>query len=370
LPELSIVGSGSYRSEDNTFAGHPESNKSQSVSQVDLNYLSGAYPFALFGKNMTVAVTYQHLYDFNRSWQFPYNFRDQDLSFDMAVDYDQDGGLSAWGLSYAVQILDSLSAGLTLNIWDDGIGLNNWTQDTRLSGSGQMGTIPLHEVYSKLDDYEFQGINCNIGFLWRINEAITLGGVYKTAFSGDISHRETLYEEITSSQDPGNPLWHAESNNNYDEDLDMPASYGIGISYRFSDNLSVAFDLYRTEWDDMIYTDHLGNKTSAISGVSEQASDIDPTTQIRTGLEYLFITETAIIPVRAGLFYDPAPSEGGSDDFYGITLGSGYARGPFAFDAGYQFRFGNNVGSAIYKTGNLEQDVREHILYTSLIFHF
>ena len=91
---------------------------------------------------------------------------------------------------------------------------------------------------------------------------------------------------------------------------------------------------------------------------------------MRTGAEYLIIRPKYIVPLRAGLFYDPAPSEGSSDNFYGITVGSGIAWQRFIFDVSYQFRFGNNVGSAIYKTGELSQDVREHTLYASLIVHF
>ena len=101
----------------------------------------------------------------------------------------------------------------------------------------------------------------------------------------------------------------------------------------------------------MIFTDHEGVATSAISGVEESQSDISATVQIRAGAEYLLIKPKYIIPLRAGIFYDPAPSEGSSDNIYGVTIGSGFAWKQFVFDAGYQLRFGNDVGSAIYKSG-------------------
>jgi len=43
---------------------------------------------------------------------------------------------------------------------------------------------------------------------------------------------------------------------------------------------------------------------------------------IRLGAEYLAINsrESYAVPIRAGLFYDPAPAEGSPDDIYGLSL--------------------------------------------------
>jgi len=371
LPEVSIVGAGYGRSEDNTFGDHPEADGSQSSSDINLNYLSAAYPFNLFDRNMIVALTYQHLYDFNRSWQFEFLYNEDGLIFDRQVDYEQEGGLSAIGFSYAIQIIPTLSAGITMNIWDDGIGNNSWKQDTSLSGPGSLGIFQLYEKYHNIDEYSFQGINFNLGFLWRFNESLTIGGVFKTPFTADVKHDQGLSDTIDLVKSPfAGTIWDLQESGSYDEEMDMPASYGIGISYRFSDDFTAAFDLYRTEWDDMIYTDHNGMAKSAVSGVEESRSEIDPTIQVRLGAEYLIIKPTYLVPLRAGLFYDPAPSEGGSDDIYGFTLGSGFAWKQFVFDAGYQFRYGHDVGSAIFKTGELSQDLQEHTFYASLIVHF
>ena len=57
----------------------------------------------------------------------------------------------------------------------------------------------------------------------------------------------------------------------------------------------------------MVYIDHEGKKTSAISGLDESESDIDATVQARAGVEYLIIKPKYLVPLRAGLFYDPAP---------------------------------------------------------------
>ena len=150
----------------------------------------------------------------------------------------------------------------------------------------------------------------------------------------------------------------------------MPMSYGMGIGYRFSDQLTASFDIYRTEWDDFILTDENGNKTSAISFKPEKDSDIDPTIQIRAGMEYLIIKNKYVIPIRGGVFSDPAPAEGSPDNYYGFSVGSGLAKGRLVWDIVYQYRFGNDVTDYIYETLDFSQDVKEHTLYSSIIFHF
>jgi long-chain fatty acid transport protein len=92
---------------------------------------------------------------------------------------------------------------------------------------------------------------------------------------------------------------------------------------------------------------------------------------VRIGGEYLFIPRTGItvIPLRAGLFYDPEPSEGDVKNFYGFSVGSGIAYKGVIFDMAYQFRWGKGVD-----TGNLiqgsEADVYQHTFLASLILHF
>jgi long-subunit fatty acid transport protein len=285
------------------------------------------------------------------------------------VDYRQEGGLSAVGISYALQATPKLSFGLTMNIWDEGLG-NTWKQKTSYTAEGVLGSFVLHEKYNNFDKYSFSGINCNVGMLWRVTGALTFGLVYKTPFTADIQHHTSLEQTILVKDTTQPPLFVISTQNTFDEELEMPASYGMGIAYRFSDHLTTSFDIYRTEWGDMIYEDYLGNRTSAISGVKEEKSDIDATVQARAGIEYLIIRSSYLIPLRAGIFYDPAPSEKSSDEFYGFSLGSGFAMDKYIFDVGYQFRFGRGVGAAIFKSGELSQDVQEHSLYCSLILHF
>ena len=106
---------------------------------------------------------------------------------------------------------------------------------------------------------------------------------------------------------------------------------------------------------------------------SKDESDIDPTCQVRFGMEYLLVNPKShyVIPLRAGLFYDPVPAQASPDDYYGFSLGSGFSMGRCAFDIAYQYKFGNDVGDSMTDESiPQDQDVEEHMVYSSFIIYF
>jgi len=362
-PEVSIVGAYFQRDEDNTFGERPDASGLEDVSKGSVNYLSATYPFNALNRNMVISINYQNLYDFTRHWKFPLVSESGDLSLSQKVKIEQEGNLAAIGFAYCVQVTPRLSFGLTLNIWEDGLYDNGWEQNTKQSGSGTFLGLPFSYTRHNTEEYSFSGLNANLGMLWNLTNNITIGAVLKTPFTADLEHRSTSDLTTTTNSSSTPP-------SDKDEKLDMPMSYGIGFSYRFSDRFTAVIDIYRTEWDDYLLTDADGNETSPINNKSKDEADIDPTNQLRVGCEYLHIADSYVVPIRGGFFYDPAPAEGSPDEYYGISLGSGYARGKVVFDIAYQFRWGNDVGSHLYEGLDFSQDMREHTLYTSIIYHF
>jgi long-subunit fatty acid transport protein len=318
---------------------------------------------------MVVSANYQNLYDLTRDWDFVLNQSSNGLAVAQDVDYDQDGTLSAWGIAYCIQILPQFSFGVTLNFWEDGIYKNKWKQTVDQKGSGTFAGNNFTFNSRSRDKYDFSGINANLGILWNVTSKLNLGAVFKTPFTADIKHKSSFSSSIRFPDFPAADSSFSDSSTEH-QDLDMPMSYGIGLAYRFSDNFTASFDVYRTEWDDFELKDSEGNKISPISGLPSSESDVDPTYQVRMGAEYLFIQPKYVIPIRGGVFYDPAPAEGSPDNYYGFSLGSGIGIGRFIFDIAYQYRFGNDVGSSMMENLDFSEDVKEHTLYGSMIFHF
>jgi long-subunit fatty acid transport protein len=226
-------------------------------------------------------------------------------------------------------------------------------------------TTEIKDRYS-----QFRGINANFGLFWHISKLFTLGAVVKTPFEASLKHEFNFRQTQTFGSPVDTTVANTQSITE-DVDLDMPLQYGLGLACRISDTFTIDLDVYRTHWSDFILTDSRGNKFSPIDGRPENESDVDDTTQVRLGGEYLFVLQEKeiIVPLRGGFFYDPEPSEGGTRDFFGFSVGSGIAYKRFIFDAAYQFRWGNNVD-----TGNLiatsEADIYQHTILASIILHF
>jgi long-subunit fatty acid transport protein len=392
LPEVSVVGAVNANSSDFFSSSHSEVNTSSSVNTDNLNYISAAYPFVLWGKNMGISLNYQHLYDFTK--EYSYNFRDDATStsqFELfgsqittvstsntesKTTFDQQGSLGALGLAYAVKLSQEFWLGLTLNIWracsDSNRGWESTVfRNTEVSGSVQtyqdgilvsdvpIGPLATSSMYRDLYE-DFAGENFNLGFIWDVNSHVTLGGVIKTPFKAEMNHIST-----NLSLDP--PTVSEEVR------INMPMSYGAGIAYRFSDNLTIDLDLYKTLWSDYTITDSQGNEFNAVTGSLRSQSNIKDTTQLRLGGEYLHIPEKGniIIPFRAGLFYDPEPMEGDVKDFYGVSIGSGIVYKQFVFDAAYQFRWGRNQDADnLIPNADARVDEKQHTLLASIIYHF
>jgi long-chain fatty acid transport protein len=368
-PEVSVVGAYYQRTEKNTFGTNPEASGEQDFSNYNLNYLSAVYPFSLFKRNMIVSASHQYLYDFSRSMTFPASYSDLQSTSYGELDIDIQGGLTALGIAYSVQVSPNFSAGFTLNFWQDGLFEDEFKFDMTYSGAGTSNNGNFIIDESRSDTYSYRGFNTNLGLLWTVDPRVTIGFVVKTPFTVDLEH---TYQYEMDQIYPANPSLSASDSRKFDtdEELDIPRSYGLGIAYRYSDNLTTSLDLYRIEWDDFIYRDEDGAEVSPITGRSPGDSQIDPTHQIRVGVEYLRITDDYVIPIRGGIFYDPAPGAGEPDPFYGYSCGTGFSKGKIVFDVAYQYRFGRDVAAFILEDLDFSQDMREQTLYASVIYHF
>jgi long-subunit fatty acid transport protein len=364
-PECSAVTSLFHRYEDIRFGTNPEADGSHDIFDANINYLSLSYPFKLLNREMIVSLSYQHLYDFNREWDFTLHQEVGRQISDNNWTYKQSGSLSALGISYSARIIPQLSLGFTLNVWDSDLSPNRWEETYQKITTGELLGYPLLEKYNRLESHSLDGFNFNVGLLWYINYHWTFGAVFKSPFKADVKHK---FQETSVTE---TPFFKSESQDYIlDEELELPMSYGIGFVYNVSDNFSISADIYRTEWDDCIYRDADGNETSPITDGSP--SDIKPTHQVRMGFEYRFINKEKqyLVPIRGGVFYDPAPAAGNPDDFYGIAMGLGFSKNEwFSLDIAYQYRFGNDTGYHLVKGREFSQDVDEHMVYLSLIWY-
>jgi len=364
-PEISAVISYDKRNEQRSFADNPGASGSYSIKLSDLNYLSAAYPFTLNEKNMIVSLNYQTLYDFNKEVQATYQYNQPfpGPSGNRDTNKETVGYLKALSPAFAMQITPVFSAGITINWFSNDLGCK-WKTTYTDNLVGTFAGFPYYRNVQYEDEYEFDGVNFNLGMLWNINSFLTLGAVYKTPFDADVHYREA-YQVSGSTQNTPYTVVVDE-----DQTMRMPASYGAGLAWRFSDLFTMDLDVYRTNWQDYVIKQADGREISPITGQERSKANTQPTHQLRVGGEYLFLKETYVIPARAGLFYDPEPTANSPDDFFGLSVGSGVAKGSVVFDMAYQFRWGNGVRMVRLGQEEVEQKVQQHTVYMSLIYHF
>jgi long-subunit fatty acid transport protein len=336
---------------------------------------------------MIVSLNFQHLYDFNKKVIYSYDTADPvapALSLNNNVDYDQEGSWMAISPAIAVQITPQISLGVTFNIWDHGMSDNQWISKYSSQGTGTFAGDPFN-VNTRIEErYEMDGLkidsfnpshwentNFNLGMLWEVTGRLTIGAVFKSPFRARL-HRDYHYNSIVTF--PNSPAANSNTETHRSEtvSLDMPLSYGMGLAFRPNDLLTFDIDVYRTHWSDYALHDADGNVLNPITGKRQQESDVRDTTQVRIGGEYLiiFLKKNMVVPIRAGVFYDPEPADGSPDDFFGVTFGTGIARKSFVYDIAYQYRFGRDVRSTTVGSEDSSQDVDQHTIYMSVIYHF
>jgi long-subunit fatty acid transport protein len=264
---------------------------------------------------------------------------------------------------------------MALNIWPRILG-NGWEQEVDVSAQGRvvMGNrlVPFTSTGHIKEEFDFSGFNVTVGFLWHVNPMFTLGGVFRSPYTAKVKHRHASRLDVTFQPDTANATTMPAGLEFSDTlDMDMPMSYGLGLSARLSDSLTLSLDVARVHWSDFTLEestqdDVLLVENGAPSGKGEGVlrGRSDDTTSVRLGGEYLWIRPQYTLPLRAGVFYDPEPSDGSTDDFYGFSLGSGLAVGSFLFDVAYTFRTGKVKSEATDTT------VNQHRILASVIYHF
>jgi len=346
--EISVVGS-FMRRKENTNLGN------FTISESELNYMSIVYPFYL-NRIMVVALTYQRLYDLNRNWEFYLVKNKDNLSYKSQWHYNQEGSLSAIGLSYCTEVTPNIYFGGTINFWND----NQWTQDYLNYREGFINNNPFKSTYRQFEEYSFKGLNVNLGILWHYNDDISFGAVYKTKFEADIEHKIYLDNKKVDHRN---------------EKMKMPESVGFGVAFKVSKKFRLSSEIYKTYWNNFVYTNQDGTETNPITGrLINNTNNMKPTYQLRLGGEYKLIVNKDMkyaIPIRAGIFYDPIPSQNNPDDVYGLSIGIGFSKiAYFSFDISYQYRFGNNIGDSYMDPElNFEQNINESNIYLSLILY-
>lgn len=399
-PELSLVYDFDWFGEDFSSTTHPELGGDFDVNLHKVNYFSAVYPipWTLAGRNFVVSLNYQRKYDFDRDLRV--RFLQLGASAGsvierlQTVDYKQRGILAALSPAFGFEITDTLSVGMVLNIYDQSLLPDNeWeVRQVNRIRTAIDGVIPPFGFvkFQQEERYRnFEGMNFTVGTLWKPTERLSIGAVYHSKFTADVDYM--LYQNVLVSNSLAGGILQRKRPQQYT----FPSAFGLGVAYRFpNDKLTLTFDVTRREWDQFVILDPHNlslamQRRSAVSGLPKWMSPHDPTYTVRLGMEYVFVNERKpkqdyLPSLRAGVFYDPEPSSGrpdrwyglgnatGSvDDYFGVTLGVGVLiKNRVNLDAAYVYRWGTDVRKDTFGLAGTDADVDQHILYFSTVIYF
>jgi long-subunit fatty acid transport protein len=222
--------------------------------------------------------------------------------------------------------------------------------------------------------------------MWSPHEALNLGFVYKTAFTGEValskSRTDSLFVEGSvpttnqaSSAELGTPVT-----------LDIPAAVGVGVSWRPRSRLTLSADYTHTFWSEGQINNFFGlparsapnRPAPAIPFPPLPYPTLDPTqaqhdtVQVRGGIEFVFILGRLKWPVRAGAFADHQyvqAADGTAPHFLGLTVGTGLVLGPVLLDVAYMHETGDYVAVSPEAMPR-PTSVRSRRLIGSVIYRF
>lgn len=244
-------------------------------SHFVMNFLSGAIPLKLGSMKVVAALALQRQIDLYSYGQ----------GYDGWDDYEYEGigGVDTATLGGGIQILPFFYAGFATNLW---FGKYEYTENYRADYKSE-------ETYS--------GMNFAFGAMLDLNGLMNpvplkIGVIARTPFKLKWEFKDDWEDD--------------------DGEIEMPLMLGFGTSYRFSEFFTVAADY-------------------ELRSYSESDQFEFDMNQFRLGLEYLLVTDFAVIPLRAGYYDHPtfwADENGDQIMGTGVGMGTGLIFEKFALD--------------------------------------
>jgi long-subunit fatty acid transport protein len=319
-PEASAVGlfnmktfKNEWSYNDPTIPYDTAGTDENSVSHIAPNFFSLAVPFKAADRNLVLAVAYNRMIDFGEA-------QSQDTIISgvkYESSYKQTGGLDAISPAIAFQLTPKVSLGLTGNIIVNG---STYTEE-------ENGTNGYYFNYE--ESMKFSGFNMHMGMLAQVNKQLSLGLAYRMPFE---LTRETSWEWEETI--PGLGTTTGSGNYLYEQKWTMPWMLGVGLAFRPSENMTLAFDYERRNFSSTEYT--FGPSPSVEMGWNN-------VNQFRVGMEYLFVGPTAVFPVRLGFRTNPQveyATQTFTDASWNDTEDSTGMNG-MVFTGGFGMKFGN-----------------------------
>ena len=390
-PELSLVGA---YNDFSTVRGL----SSDTFEGNTVDFAAFTWPVGAGEVRGAVQLSYQRAISFDGTRRVEEYVGDKLLRIDDGL---SDGGFDVIAAGTGLRLSRNVRAGLTVNRW-----LNGYSQNLNVSVLNPLSDRPRREFDL---DFRPSGWSFNFGLIVSPVETLNVAAVYKTPFAANVSLDKARRDYYGSAQDPYEITTNAWSSNSVR--LDFPSSFGVGLSWRARERLTLSADYTRRRWSRARILDYFelqrtpasdddGNPGQSppprffperqyptLGPVPDPADPADPArlvaqqdaVQIRAGVEWVLITGRIKIPLRGGYFNDrqitSAPG-GEAVRFNGVTAGTGLILGALQLDLAWVYEFGEYFVAAeaealqASSVPPIRYALTTNRLYASIIYRF
>ena len=347
------------------------SDKNVQVSSVRTNFPGGFIESTLFFTN---AVSTEI------STLFEQGISSEQISF---LEFEQEGIIDAITPSFALEITPTLSVGASFNYYQDSpfsdaairsrtkavtVGsLESRTRTTTSrtsSGTYDYGTLttvqiapdpvitnhvtnsgvftPLRsesvsrrtdriQTEGTLEEFtdmnDLQGYNANVGVLWTVSRYLSLGFSLDLPWTAEAKQTKRLRNTTTTYDSTRTQIIEVTSSEvveRKDVEFTFPLSWAVGMVWRWTPEFYTMIDVSQVLWSDFSFKAEGEERINPLDGSSHKAHPLDDTWSVRLGTEYLLVLGEHQVPLRAGWAWEQRPALGQPDDFYSISLGTGF----------------------------------------------
>jgi long-subunit fatty acid transport protein len=197
----------------------------------------------------------------------------------------EEGGLGIYSIAGAVDVSPSISLGVSMNIWDGDDAFSQTLVTVDSTGVQKKG-------YLSLDD-EYDGINIKLAAMVKTPIGLRFGMTLETPVTYTI-------EEDWEEQDDGDKYFGF-----VEYEVSMPYQFGLGVSWTFSNLLTVAADAVYSDWTQVRYNKSLWEDMTKEEVNENIQTRYKDTLRFHVGGEFLL----PVIPItlRTGFYRNPIP---------------------------------------------------------------
>lgn len=283
-PEVSVE----YKAGDyTTRVGDALGNTDYEKSASGLSFLSYAYP----AKNTTVTIFRHQLMNTKADFTW-HDISRNDGSSEQSI-YSVDSQVNTLGIGLGTKLGEQLSLGLAVGLAQ----LDYFSTGIRYSLGG---TNPGPNGKTKTESTD-NAEQYTVSLLWNVAGELNLGMVYRQGPKFRL--KDSTEWRFDPTADGGRGAWQ-EMGTWADGEFKVPDVYGLGLSYRFEPNLTVALDANYVEYSDLI-DEFISNEGDDFQATQMEGFSLDDEIEVRLGIEYVLDVAGSPLALRAGYYYRP-----------------------------------------------------------------